>query len=47
MAATKTWVKEQGAVTLYLQVFAFNETAIRFYNKHGFSTQSVYMNTPL
>ncbi|GGP25900.1 GNAT family N-acetyltransferase [Silvimonas amylolytica] len=47
LRAARHWAKEQGAVTLYLQVFSFNESAIRFYEKHGLSVQSVFMNTPL
>ncbi|GGP23061.1 N-acetyltransferase [Silvimonas iriomotensis] len=47
LGAARAWAKAQGAVTLYLQVFSFNESAIRFYEKHGLTVQSVFMNTPL
>ncbi|MBB5192116.1 ribosomal protein S18 acetylase RimI-like enzyme [Silvimonas terrae] len=47
LSAARTWAQEQGAVTLYLQVFSFNQNAIHFYEKHGLTIQSVFMNTPL
>jgi ribosomal protein S18 acetylase RimI-like enzyme len=45
--ACEGWARAEGASHLELTVFEFNEGARRFYEKHGFSTQSRKMVRPL
>lgn len=39
--------KEQGAERLTLEVFAFNSTAIEFYEKRGFKSSAIHMSRSL
>ncbi len=39
--------KEKGACRLTLEVFAFNSSAIDFYEKHGFKSTAMYMSKSL
>lgn len=43
MAAAKQWAREQNMNQLNLNVYAFNERAIRFYEKEGFYPQKIIM----
>jgi len=43
----ETWAKERGDRQITLQVFEFNEPAIRLYEKLGYQVQSWVMHKPL
>ena len=43
----ETWAKERGDRQITLQVFEFNEPAIRLYEKQGYRVQSLVMQKPL
>jgi ribosomal protein S18 acetylase RimI-like enzyme len=45
--ACQTWARSEGASHLELTVFEFNAGARRFYEQHGFVTQSRKMVRPL
>lgn len=47
LAAVEVWAKEQGAETLELTVFEFNEGARRLYERSGFVTQHRRMRKPI
>ncbi|MFC5448244.1 GNAT family N-acetyltransferase [Paenibacillus aestuarii] len=45
--ASTEWAKERGATSLELNVWAFNERAIAFYQSLGMSTLNLTMSAPL
>ncbi|MEO1208133.1 MAG: GNAT family N-acetyltransferase [Cyanobacteria bacterium J06638_20] len=47
MHTAEAWAKERGDRQITLQVFEFNEPAIRLYEKLGYQVQSLVMQKPL